>query len=293
MSDALSTTRVLARYAPFALRLYDVATGAPIADGLEISIANRPAGRSRRAIGHSNGIWSARGLPGLHGYEVGPSDDIPARRAARRPFRITIVDRDGRFLPAFFDADLPTDDLFVAPTTNSPPFPMPLIGPGMTTTSVPLFSAPSRSTPATLAVLRAELRETGTERPAAWALLAVTIDGTLRGIGLADQQGRVLVLFPYPEPARRALSSPPSITVFRWTVQLTAFYAPRPSGIPAPDVPDLAALLAQFSAPQPLLASIGSPPVPLGPLQLDDRVPLVARSGLTAPLSSYLYLDAA
>jgi hypothetical protein len=275
------------------VRLYDVATGVPISDGLEINLANRSAGHSQRAIGHSNGIWSAGGLPGLHGYEAGPADDIPARRAARRPFRITIVDLAGRFLPAFFDADIPTDDLFAAPGTSSPPFPMPFIGPGAPTGGVPLFSAPHRPVPGTLAVLRAELREAGTERPAAWALLAATIDGTLRGIGLADQLGRVVVLFPYPEPARRALASPPSITVFRWAVELTAFYMPRPSGTPALDVPDLAAVLAQFSAPHRLLASRGSPPVPLGPLQLDDRVPLVARSGLTTPLSSYLYLDAA
>jgi hypothetical protein len=284
---------VQATHAPFGLRLYDVATGSPISDGLEINIANCSTGHSRRAIGHSNGIWSARGLPGLHRYEVGDSDDIPARRAARRPFRITIVDLAGRFLPAFFDADIPTDDLFVAPATSSPPIPLPFIGPGAPTAGVPLFSAPHRPVPGTLAVVRAELREAGTERPASWALLAATVDGTLRGIGLADQLGRVIVLFPYPEPARRALASPPSITVFRWSVELTAFYTPRRSGIPAPDVPDLATILDQFATPHRLLASVDSPPVPLSPLQLDDRVPLVARSNLTAPLSSYLYLDAA
>jgi hypothetical protein len=287
---------IVTGHAPVALRVVDVATGAAVADGLDINITPRFGGRPQQAIVNTSGIWSAHGVSGLHGYEFGSADDIAARRAARRPFRVTINDPGGNFLAVAFDADLPSDGFFVEvaapsspPLTSLAEWPLP---PGVA--GVPLFSAPSRAVPGSLAVLRAELREAGTERPAAAALLAASVDGTNRGLGLADQLGRVLVLFPYPEPAGRAMSSPPAATVFRWSVELTAFYIPRAAGTAAADVPDLAAVLAQLAAPpQRLLASVGSPTVALGPLLLDDRGPLVVRSGLAPPLSPYLYLDAA
>jgi hypothetical protein len=273
----------------------DIATGAAVTDGLAIDITPRPTGRSVRASVSSGGIWWARDLPGLRRYETGEADDINARRAARRPFRITIDDPAGRYLAVAFNADLPTDDLFVVIKSSSSPslslWPTSPPLPG--TVGVPLFSAPSRAVPGTLGVVRAELREAGTERPAAWALLAANVDGIPRGIGLADTEGRVLVLFPYPALSQRAAASPPVPTAFRWIVELTAYYTPRPSGAPTPDLPDLSDLLLQLAAPRRPLASVGSPTLALGPLQLDDRVPLVVRSGLAPPLSPYLYIETA
>jgi hypothetical protein len=75
-------------------------------------------------------------------------------------------------------------------------------------------------------------------------------DRTVAAVGVADAEGRVLVFFPYPEPAAFAPGSPPAggvpLTSQTWSVGLRAAYAP--SAPPAPDIPDLCATLAQPAA---------------------------------------------
>src|SRR5262249_11364033 len=140
--------------------------------------------------------------------------------------------------------------LFAPPTEHGSPPPLMI-------ERVPLFSAPSRPVPGPLAAVRTQLVELGSERPAAWALLTVSIDGGGPGTGLADANGRVAVLFPYPDRPRPTLASPPQPTNdFRWTVKLTAYYVPRPPNTPAPEVPELGDVLAQLSAPRILFQSI-------------------------------------
>jgi hypothetical protein len=107
---------------------------------------------------------------------------------------------------------------------------------------------------------------------------------------VADSHGRVQIVFPYPAPPPRVLTSPPQPAASRWSVGLAAFFAPAPSGV-VPATPDLATLLAQFGSPARLLSDFASPPVELAPLELDEGVPLVARGGsLSMPLP-FLFLD--
>ena len=288
----------VARHAPVALRLIDVATGAPVTEQLVIEIAPRAGGTAVTAVPSRGGVWVAAGLPGLRDYEFGADDSVASRRAARRPFRITVRDAAGRYLPFAFDAALPTDDLLVAPPTGplphlppwsappaSPPAPVPA--------ALPLFSAPARVMPQPIGVITAELRRAGSDLPAAWALLQATIDGEVRGLGLADRLGRASVRLPYPpSPPPMAPVSPPAPARSRWMVELTAFYLPDPRE-PAPETPDLAQVLAQLVAPRRLLAAIGSPPLALPPLELHEGVPLVARSGPPSAPSPFLFLEAA
>jgi hypothetical protein len=107
-----------------------------------------------------------------------------------------------------------------------------------------------------MAVIRAELRarvpqpdgSTATAA-AAWAVLAASVAGQPTMRGIADREGRVAILTPYPEPVTTSarLSSPPlgsgtGLWDQEWPVRLEAFYQPQAV---APAVPDLCRTLAQ------------------------------------------------
>jgi hypothetical protein len=88
--------------------------------------------------------------------------------------------------------------------------------------------------------------------PASWALLEARVPGQPPARGMADREGRVAVIFPYPEPvaiSARAVSPPDSpgqsLWDQAWTVRLAVFYD---AVAPAPDVPDLCRALDQSAA---------------------------------------------
>ena len=144
-------------------------------------------------------------------------------------------------------------------------------------------------------MVRAQLVELGTERTASWCLLTASIDLVTCGIGLADQEGRIQLLFPYPPRPRPVLtSSPAANNDFRWSVELKAYYMPRTMGASSPAIPKLTDIVAQLGAPRALLQSIASPPAPLPALPLDYQVPLTVRTNTASGRpSSYLYVDPA
>jgi hypothetical protein len=112
------------------------------------------------------------------------------------------------------------------------------------TAALPLFSAPTRPAAGGLATLRASLWDAHADAPAAWALLEARVNGQTAVRGLADELGRVTLVFPYPEPAAFAEQSPPSapFTKQEWPVQLFASYLPQR---PVPTLPSLPDALAQ------------------------------------------------
>jgi len=301
----MSNVRVwerITRRAPLGLQVWDIATATHLVDGLEINVNTDARSVSRtRALANRSGIYCAFGLPGLSQFELN-TDDTAAWNIQPRHYKIEVRDPADRFLPFTFDAGFPTRGLFnwltpwtsppqpfVLPTEQSSP-PVPLVE------RVPLFSSPGRPVPCHLAVVRAQLRELGTERPAAWSLLTVSIDSIVRGIGLADRAGRVAILFPYPERSRPVLTSPPSATNdFRWSIELAAFYVPRPLNTPIPEIPDLADLVNQLNSPRTLFYSTVSPQQALPALPLEYRVPLTVRTEITATErpSSYLFVNTA
>jgi hypothetical protein len=288
----------ITRRAPFGLRLWDFAGATHLAAGLEIDVTlpGRADSATRAGINRS-GIYYALGLPGLRDFELS-NDDEAAWSAALRPYRIEVRDPQDRFLPFAFNADLPVRGLFdrLMPGASPPPA-LPPSGspPAVMIEGVPLFSTPSRLLPGPLAAVRAQLRELGSERPAAGCLVTASVDGTACGIGLADREGRIAILFPYPDRPRPTLTSPPSATNdFRWNVELTAYYVPPPLDAPAAEIADLATVLAQLDWPRPLFHSVASPPQELPALPLEYRFPLTVRTevGPTGP-SSYLYIGSA
>jgi hypothetical protein len=99
-----------------------------------------------------------------------------------------------------------------------------------------------------MGVLRAEIVDSVSGEPAAWALLEATAQGQPIAAGLADAGGRVMLPLRYPKPVV-SLGSPGSpstpLTDQTWTVEFTVRYERR---APAPSVPDLAEVLTQPAA---------------------------------------------
>ena len=293
----------LARHAVIGVRFWDVARGNAAVSGLKVEVFPRLNPRSRKPmLANPSKVYVAHVVSGLRDFEFSETDTPELwsqPEAALRAYRIEVRDPLDRFLPMAFDADLPQPGLL---TWNAPWLspPQPIVMPGTSGSPpqlmlerIPLFSSPSRGLPDGLAVVYAQMREPLTERPAAWAFLGVSIEDERRGIGLADQEGRVAVMFPYPEPPRQALASPPEArSDFSWPLDLEVFWsATSPATDPPPEIPDLALLLAQLEAPGTVNDVVFSPPAIR---RLAYRMPLTARTHGAAPAdASWLSVSAA
>jgi hypothetical protein len=293
----------LAHHAAIGVRFWDVALGTAAVEGLKVEIFPVFNPRARKPmLPNLSNIYVGHGVPLLRDFEF--SDTDPPElwsepEAALRAYRIEVRDPRGRFLPLAFDADLPQPGLlnWTAPWF-SPPQPIVMPGtsgspPQLMLERIPLFSAPSRPIPDALAAVYAQMRDPLSEREAAWALLGVSIEGVRCGIGLADTLGRVAVMFPYPEPPRQALASPPEArSDFSWEVDLEVFWIDEsPAQDPPPEIPDLTEILSQLDAPGTVNDVMLSPPAVR---RLAYRVPLTARSHGPAPAdASWLSVSAA
>jgi hypothetical protein len=247
--------------APLGLRFHDASNGQVVGDGLSVSAY--PFGQPhsvRDLIPNRRGVFVLHDAPSLRTVENGTGDDdywesLPLKK----DFIIEVRDDQSRFIPFQFVAALPNRGVYEwqEPAIGSPP---PI------TRSIPLYSAPARTPPAGMAVVRADLwdptRETvGAE--AAAAVLELYDNDRFVARGIADQKGSVAVMFPYPAPKSFAPSSPPgsplgsppraagpALTDQVWTFRVRALYAIQsPPQMPSHDaLPDLRALLSQPQA---------------------------------------------
>lgn len=245
--------------APFGVRFWDEVTNKTVSDGLSVTayltasavsrvqtsdqrkVISMLASRQRAFLNHQ-GLYVLRNLPGLRDTaERGEGDASYWAHVASftRSFTIEVVDRHRRFLPCTFPAQLPAQHLF---SLQCGPVSSPL-SPAIS--SVPLFSAPMRHVPTTIAVIRAELWDLTMNVPASWAILEAYRAGYPPVRGMADFYGRVALFFPYPEPVNGLLGSPLQTKSTRlidqsWPVQLHASYARLD---PVPLLPDLCTAL--------------------------------------------------
>jgi hypothetical protein len=240
--------------APLGLRFWDEVFGKTIGDGLLVT-AYPKTQPSRRVTAGSNpsGIYVLHHLPGLREVENGLGDhDFWNAHPPQSPFVIEVIDRERRFQAFLLQLLLPVRGVYnwQIITGGSPPSGM---------LGVPLYSTPTRVVPAAMAVLRADLWDPsgGQDQqgaPASWAVLEAHIPGRPVVRGMADAQGRIALIFAYPEPVTNGLESPPltsPLSTFEegtalrqqaWTVTLQAAYAPRH---PTPAIPNLDEVLAQ------------------------------------------------
>ena len=272
------------RTAPFGARFRDVATNRYVTDGLRLRAFRSGDLRRRPALGTVNrsGVYHLHDLPGLREAEAGDGDDAYWAAVGKVAYRIVVDDPANRYLPFSIDVALPVRGLFGYSDDASPP---------QRPSDIPLFSTSARAAPDLYAVIRAELRESTSGDPAAWALLKASVDGDDVAIGMADGLGRVALVFPYPAPARPPLTSPPpAVAESTWNIGLTAFYLRQD---PVPDAPELGLVFAQLAHPRRLLESL-SPPVVLDEQLLAYRRETVVRSfEALDPPSPYLFIEAA
>lgn len=251
----------LTRTAPLGLRFWDDLTGRVVGDGLVVT-AYPPDSPLRRteAVVNRSGVYVLNGLPGLREVEFGNGDDdfwnAPPGRAI---FKIEVVDTFRRFQPFLMTIEAPVKGIVGSAEAggDSPPGASP---------GIPLYSTASRSVPAAMAVLRADLREwkTGGDHegePARWALVEARMAGRLVARGIADDRGSVALLFAYPAPVTHPLGSPPVISPpgaegpalrdQQWTIELSASFdklSPEPPAPGSPALPELTEVLAQSPA---------------------------------------------
>lgn len=240
--------------APLGVRFWDATTGASVSDGLRVTAyPNDDRLHSTQASPNRSGTYVLHHASGLREFELSLDDpSFTDVLPPRRPFTVEVRDEQRRFLPLKFGADLPFKGLFQLPAG----LPIDLsVSPG-----VPLFSSTMRTAPAGMAVLRAELYEApgvqanGITKPASWAMLEARSDGKLLSRGIADDQGRIVLIFAYPKPhdsISSFRSSPAGPFTARipflkqeWAIQLEAFYEP---GNSAANIPNLSDILDQAS----------------------------------------------
>ena len=257
MNNPVHVLERLSILAPLGIRFRDTVSQALIADGLIVT-AYPFSSPLRRVQGFPNrsGTYVLHNLPGMRDIEQGAGDEeFWANLPPKRPFVVEVVDANRRFQPFSLTVDLPVRGLLTLECLlGSPP------DAGMP--AIPLYSAPARTAPGAMAVLRTTLavpqaplhpQDPLTTLPAAWAMLEVHSAGQPPVRGFADAQGRVALIFPYPEPLDFAddpedptsLAAGLPLTEQIWAVQLQAMYTPL---LPVPPIPDLCAILMQSPA---------------------------------------------
>jgi hypothetical protein len=252
---------------PLGVRFLDSATNAIIGDDLLIE-AYPAANQERRveAVPNRSGAWAFHGLPGLREFEYSANDDERwTPEPPKRRFVVELIDVQGRFLPSQFALEAPARVLSMGDEFGSPL--------SLSMRTVTLFSGPARPVPGGLAVVRAQIFEDGGNTPAAWALVEVSatvLNRTVSAQGVADSEGRLALIFPYPEPANVSLGSPVAngpqlLSQQTWTLIFRAWHTfdPKPG-----DFVDLDRVLGLAARTPDNLWDDGSPFIPFTAAEL-------------------------
>jgi hypothetical protein len=234
--------------APLGIRFVDSLTNRFIADGLRVTAypSSQPSQRCTALLNWSN-VYVFHELPGLRRFGFSDVTVASSWSQLAQSFTVEVVDALARFLPCSFTVHLPERGLFQ------------LACPGLGVSSalvpssdlegVALYSASTRQSDSSFAVVRAELWDATSARPAAWAVVEARVGDGSPVRGLCDERGCVALFFPYPEPVDLPAGSSsslfplsPPLTAQSWPVELSAFYQPR---LQLPAIPDLCGTLGQ------------------------------------------------
>jgi hypothetical protein len=279
MSTAAVLLETVVRPSPFGVAFRDAATGERVSEGLSVTLTRN--GRPARLAVNRSGIWFAPRVPGLSDQTLADTDDWAT---LARDYTLEVRDTFGRFLPLRVTASLPQRGLYSWPdwpTLPRPPL-IPLVvdppaGP-VASGWLPLFSAATRTAPAPMAEVRAQLIDRATGAPAAWTLVTASYGARVRALGMSGADGQLALFFPYPPlPQPSIATSPPAITDYRWPIALAAYRQTLPADRP----PDLAALTAQLAHPVTLFADDSDP---LPPQLLSLGRPLTVRTANSSAL---------
>jgi hypothetical protein len=247
-----------------------------VSEGLVVTAY--PLGNPQRrtyATVNRSGIFTIQNLPGLRAVEYGKGDaGFWANLPPPSSCVVEVVDERGRFQPFQFTVDLPVKGLlpWASDVADSPPSVLP---------ALPLYSTPARPVPAGMAVLRADLKDWTTDKPAAWAVVEARFEGQPPVRGIAGKDGRIALVFPYPEPLSGPLGSPPEsppsgertpLLAQKWVVTLQAWYS---ASVSVPNRLDLSSVFTQ--QPATLLATV-SPATTLNSAILEFGKDLIVKT---------------
>jgi len=222
----------LSVFSPLGIRFWDPLLEAQIRDALHVTA--RPAtgrGLVVKAFRTASDVYAFRKLPGL--LEYGLEDATTSHR-----FIIKVEDSRRRFLTAAFAVDLPLPyrGVFLSGAVSSPSVAPP--------NGFYLYSAPTRPIPSWLTAVRGELIDRDTGKPAAHAVIHITV-GQKSWDGLADEAGRFVVLLPYPTPTNRKKP----LFEQTWDIRAEIRYEPdRLEKLPDTTTPDYLSILTQAPA---------------------------------------------
>lgn len=242
--------------APLGLQFHDAATGAVVADNLEIKV--RPANddlrrRETRAAANRSGVFVAHRVSGLTDFGRGAGDErFWQDNASKKAFIVEVFDLENRFQAFQFQIELPVRGIYRWNSeTTSPPAP--------TAPSIPLYSAPTRKIIGGQAVVRAELWDKNGNQPASFAVLEASFNNRLIARGIAGKDGKIALIFPELAAQSQPLSSPPASSTKIplqsqfWNLEFAVKYEPTESfmspplesTLDSPDLPDLRLALRQ------------------------------------------------
>jgi hypothetical protein len=245
VTPQVQTLEEITLVAPFGVRFWDVAAGAPAETGL--SVAAYPDALQELvtpAIPNASGIYSFSGLPGLRRAENGAGDDAYwSANPYAIPYTIEVSDPANRYLPFLLSALLPVRGLYGLLASPLLPVPAP------DASWVPIFSTPARTAGGVTAMIRADLQDPS-GGGAAWAVVTAQAPGGALAIGMADDRGVIALPLPYPELQTGFVSSPlgsPALKLSdqNWPVDIRVFWTPA-AGSPGPQ--SLQELLQQGEA---------------------------------------------
>ncbi len=260
----------LTMVAPLGLRFCDLTSGTLVGDGLDVQVyASGNPTTKVPAVANRKGVYVVHHAPGLRDLEQGEGNEAFWQNLTPRNFVIEVNDNERRFQPFQFTASLPARGIYkwIDPLFSSP-LSSPLSSPSTPGESIPLYSSPVRSVPAGMAVVRADLWDGSSDTAAAWAVMEASLNDQVIARGIADEQGRIALIFPYPAPRPFSISSPPAsplgsppapsslpLTEQVWPIRLRAQYTPmRPVSSPPnlfatkPELPELRFTLSQPEA---------------------------------------------
>lgn len=245
--------------APLGLRFWDAASASMLIEGLSVTVyaQNQPQ-QCVKAYMTPHGVYALRDLPGMRAIKYGQGgadfQNNSEVTPAAKPFIVEVVDTwpEARFLPFSFSLLLPNKGIYRWEVEADT-----LATDSRKEAPIPLYSAPTRSVPGGMAVLRVELQEATTGKAAAWAVLEAQLPVptgsppvTVRG--LADWQGRVALVFPYPMPVKDTPTSPDiPLSQQEWQLPLQARYVPSQAvrlSSAGSALPDLREVLKQPAA---------------------------------------------
>ena len=179
-------------------------------------------------------------------HMVRDPDFFDASIPGQRRFVVAVDDATERFLPVAFEVllPLPHRGVFLASNDVSPFESAPA--------GVHLFSAPTRRASERLTAVRGTLVDADGGNRAAWAVVRVAAPHGRSYYGMADDEGRFAVMFPYPSLPEGFAGSPASfgngspVGERGWDISIRVLHEPgRLTGLPGTSIPEYRSILSQ------------------------------------------------